>query len=80
LPLVSETFLIISPSGAATSVGVAIYIYVAIMSNPFVVMIVIVVAFLARFPEEDGVKKHLFKMKKTLVLFNLSNNGINNGY
>jgi len=79
LATVSETFLINSPSGVSTSVGVAIYIYVAIMSNPLVVMIVIIVAFLARFPEEDGVKKHLFKTKKTLVLFNLSNNGISMG-
>jgi len=73
LAVVAETFLIISPNGVATSVGPAIYIYIALMSNPFTVTIVILMAFLLRFPEDEGMRKHILNVKLTTLLFNIAN-------
>lgn len=79
LSVVAETFLIISPNGVATSVGPAIYIYIALMSTPFTVAIVILIAFLLRFPEEDGIRKHVLNVKMTTLVFNISNMGLTFG-
>lgn len=79
LAVIAETFLIISPNGVATSVAPAIYIYIALMSNPFTVAAVISIAFLLRFPEDDGVRKHLLNVKLSTLLFNIGNIGLTFG-
>lgn len=79
LSVVAETFLIISPNGVATSVGPAIYVYIALMSSPFTVALVILIAFLLRFPEEDGIRKHVLNVKMTTLVFNIANMGLTFG-
>ncbi len=74
LAIIAETFLIISPSsGVATSVAPAIYIYIMIVSNPFIVMIVALIGSILRFPEYDGERKHIFNTKKSTTFFNAAN-------
>ncbi len=73
LAVIAETFHIINPqSESTTTVAPAIYIYVALLADPFYVMVAIIIGVLLRFPEEDGVKKHLFNTKKSTTFFNLS--------
>ncbi len=73
LAIIAETFHIISPSsGATTTVAPAIYIFVALMSYPFFVVLVVAVGVLFRFPEDDGTRKHVFNTKKSTTFFNLS--------
>jgi len=74
LAIIAETFLIISPSsGAATSVGPAIYIYIMLLSKPFSVIMVIIIAGIFRFPEYDGERKHIFNAKRSTTVFNMAN-------
>lgn len=79
LAVIAETFLIISPNGVATSVAPAIYIYIALMSTPFTVIVVIFLAFILRFPEDDGVRRHVFNVKLTTLAFNIANIGLTFG-
>lgn len=74
LVIITETFQIISPSAeGSTSVSPAIYIYVALMSNPLNAIICAMVGVLLRFPEMDGVRKHIFNVKRSTTFFNLAN-------
>lgn len=70
LAIVAETFTINSPSGVSTSVGPAIYIYIALESNPIVTLIVVIIGYLFCFPEEEGVRKSILNNKKITTFFN----------
>jgi len=79
LAIIAETFTIASPSGVVTSVGPAIYIYIALESNPIVTLIVVLVGYLLCFPEEDGIRKHIFNSKKITTFFNTADHVISIG-
>lgn len=79
LAIIAETYIIISPSGVSTSVAIAIYIYIGIVANPFIVVLIATVGCLCKFPEIEGVKKHFFNSKKSTSFFNVSNLGLSSG-
>ena len=76
LGMISETFHLISPSGAATSVGMAIYLASAMTTNPLIASIVPIISFLCRIPEVDGVRKPFYKYKWNVLLYNISSHVI----
>ena len=73
LAVVAETFHIILPSNAATSVGMAVYLATLVTTNdPFVVMLMPLFSFLLRAPEVEGRRRHLFTYHYTIILYNIA--------
>lgn len=79
LAIISESFLIVSPSGVGTSVAGAVYIYIGIVANPFVVMFVGMIGCILRFPEIDGKREYIMNTNKKILIFNSINIGLTYG-
>lgn len=76
LAVVSETFNITLPSGAATSVGMAIYLAALVIDGPFVAVTVPIMGFLFRAPESDGERIHILKTPLSITVYNISSHVI----
>ncbi len=76
MAIISETFLIVLPSGAATSVGMAVYLAALITAGPLVAVSCSTLAFLFRMPEVFGKRRHLFTYNITVTLYNISSHAL----
>lgn len=79
LAIISESFLIMNASDIGTSVAGAIYIYIGIMSNPFVVMVIAIIGCGLRFPEINHKREHIFNTRFKILVFNSFSLGITYG-
>lgn len=76
LGMVSETFLIVLPSGASTSVGMAVYLAAMVTAGPLTAMIAALLAFIFRMPTVSGTRKNILTLKKSDTIFNATNHVI----
>ncbi|MDF1617104.1 HD-GYP domain-containing protein [Petrocella sp. FN5] len=76
LAIVSETFVIVLPNGASTSVGMAIYLATLITINPLVAILVSAIAFIFRLPTVDGKRKHVINMGLGITTYNIASHTI----
>jgi len=79
LAIIAETFLIYNPDGISTSAAPTVYIYVGLVSNPLVVLIIIIVGSLLKFPVYEDGRKTLFQTKISTTLFNMCNMALSMG-
>ncbi|VDN47858.1 conserved membrane protein of unknown function [Petrocella atlantisensis] len=76
LAIVSETFVIVLPNGASTSVGMAVYLATLITINPLVAVMVSGIAFILRLPTVDGKRKHVINMGLGITAYNIASHTI----
>ncbi|PKM65703.1 MAG: hypothetical protein CVU95_14040 [Firmicutes bacterium HGW-Firmicutes-2] len=76
LAIVSETFVIVLPNGASTSVGMAVYLATLITINPLVAVLVSAIAFIFRLPTVDGKRKHVINMGLGITAYNVASHTI----
>lgn len=72
LGIIAETFYIILPNDAATSVGMAVYLAALVSANPLVAVTASIMAFIFRMPVDEGKRHHLFTYHYTIVIYNVA--------
>ena len=76
LGAISETFLIVLPSGATTSVGMAVYLSCLIVEGPIYAIIAATCAHLFKMPVIQNKRINIFRISFSATLFNICSHTI----